>query len=49
MVGSERTVAQTISAAVMAAGPGAMASHRSAAFLWGAHQHPGDERPADTV
>src|SRR5688500_774796 len=33
--GSPRTAAQRVHAAVLAAGPGAMASHRSAAFLWG--------------
>ena len=35
MIGSEPTTAQRICAAVMAAGRDAMASHRSAAFLWG--------------
>ncbi|MDX2382069.1 MAG: DUF559 domain-containing protein [Acidimicrobiia bacterium] len=33
--GTTRTVAQRIAAAVLAAGPGALASHRSAAMLWG--------------
>ncbi len=34
VVGSARTKEQSIAAAVLAAGPGAMASHRSAIFLW---------------
>ena len=32
--GAPQTRHQRIAAAVLAAGPGAMASHRSAAFLW---------------
>lgn len=39
--GTAATVTQRIAAAVLAAAPGAMASHRSAAYLWGI------ERPAD--
>lgn len=35
LYGAEETRAQRIAAAVLAASPGAMASHRSAAFLWG--------------
>ena len=35
LAGTVPTPEQTILAAVFAAGPGAMASHRSAAFLWG--------------
>ncbi len=35
MYGAERTTEQCIAAAVLAAGSGAMASHRSAAHLWG--------------
>ena len=35
MFGAERTTEQTIAAAVLAAGEGALASHRSAAYLWG--------------
>jgi very-short-patch-repair endonuclease len=35
MYGAEVTVEQVIAAAVLAAGRGAMASHRSAAYLWG--------------
>jgi very-short-patch-repair endonuclease len=34
LAGSPETREQRIAAAVLAAGPGAMASHRSAAFLW---------------
>ena len=41
LFGSMATREQTIAAAVLAAGHGAMASHRSAAYLWGV------ERPAD--
>jgi very-short-patch-repair endonuclease len=41
--GTVRTRWQRISAAVLAVGPGALASHRSAAELWGV------ERPADEV
>jgi hypothetical protein len=35
LIGSARTREQRIAAAVLAAGPGAMASHRSAASNWG--------------
>ncbi len=35
MHGSPTTVEQKIAAAVLAAGPGALASHGTAAFLWG--------------
>ena len=35
MVGTPRTRQQAVCAAVLAAGRGALASHRSAAFLWG--------------
>lgn len=35
LYGSPETREQRIAAAVLAAGPGAMASHRSAAYLWG--------------
>jgi very-short-patch-repair endonuclease len=35
LYGSPRTREQAIAAAVLAAGPGATASHRSAAYLWG--------------
>jgi very-short-patch-repair endonuclease len=35
MYGAEKTTEQVIAAAVLAAGDGALASHRSAAFLWG--------------
>jgi very-short-patch-repair endonuclease len=35
MYGADRTSEQVIAAAVLAAGEGALASHRSAAYLWG--------------
>ena len=35
LAGSERTLEQTLTAACLAAGPGAVASHRSAAYLFG--------------
>lgn len=38
--GTAATREQTIAAAVLAAGPGAMASHRSAAYLWGVPRPP---------
>ena len=41
LYGARSTVEMRIEAAVLAAGPGALASHRSAASLWGV------ERPAD--
>ena len=44
LYGAAVTPEQTIAAAVLAAGPGAMASHRSAAYLWGVPR-PGDEPP----
>ena len=47
MFGSEPTPAQTVCAAVLAAGPGAMASHRSAAWLWGIPAQPTD--PVDVL
>lgn len=45
--GSPNTPLQRIAAAVLAAGPGALASHRSAARLWGA-ERPGDD-PVDLL
>lgn len=45
--GTARTAEQRIAAAVRAAGPGAMASHRSAALLWGV-QRPDDD-PVDII
>ena len=47
MIGSDLTVAQRICAAVLGAGRDAMASHRSAAFLWGIPR-PGDD-PIDVL
>ena len=47
LIGSERTRQQRILAAVWAAGLDALASHRSAAFLWGA-QRPDDD-PVDLI
>ena len=47
MFGAEATPKQTICAAVLAAGPGAMASHRSAAWLWGIPAEPTD--PVDVL
>lgn len=43
LVGSAETREQRIAAAVMAAGPGAVASHRSAAHLWGIPRPEDDE------
>jgi very-short-patch-repair endonuclease len=45
--GSSRSREQAIAAAVLAAGPGAMASHRSAAHLWGIPRP--DEDPVDVM
>ena len=45
--GTARTPEQRIAAAVLAAGPGALASHRSAARLWG-EDRPGDD-PVDLI
>jgi very-short-patch-repair endonuclease len=45
--GSTRSREQAIAAAVLAAGPGAMASHRSAALLWGIPRP--DEEPIDVM
>jgi very-short-patch-repair endonuclease len=45
--GSARSVTQRIHAAVLAAGPGAMASHRSAARLWGIERP--DDEPVDVL
>ena len=45
--GSPDTHLQRIAAAVLAAGPGALASHRSAARLWGADRPDGD--PVDLI
>jgi len=45
--GSPRTRQQRIAAAVLSIGGGAMASHRSAAFLWGVQRPRGD--PVDLV
>jgi very-short-patch-repair endonuclease len=42
IIGSPATREQRIAAAVLAAGPGAMASHRSAAYLWGVPRPSGD-------
>ncbi len=47
LVGSPRTAEQQIAAAVLAAGPGAMASHRSAAFLFGVPRP--DDDPVDII
>ncbi|MEX0848465.1 MAG: DUF559 domain-containing protein [Ilumatobacteraceae bacterium] len=47
VVGSPRTREQQITAAVAAAGPGALASHRSGAFLWGVRRPPND--PVDVI
>jgi very-short-patch-repair endonuclease len=47
MFGSEPTPAQAICAAVLASGSGAMASHRSAAWLWGIPAQPTD--PVDVL
>jgi very-short-patch-repair endonuclease len=47
MIGSERTASQAICAAVLAAGRDAMASHRSAAFLWGIPRPEGE--PIDVL
>ena len=47
MVGSARTREQRIAAAVLAAGQGAMASHRSAAHLWGIPRP--DDDPVDIM
>jgi hypothetical protein len=38
--GAPRTFAQRVMAALLAAGPGAFASHRTAAFLWGLIERP---------
>jgi very-short-patch-repair endonuclease len=45
--GSPRTREQRIAAAVLSVGGGAMASHRSAAYLWGVERPPDD--PVDLV
>jgi hypothetical protein len=45
--GAPATHEQRILAAVLACGPGAAASHRSAAYLWGAGAH--DEDPVDVI
>jgi very-short-patch-repair endonuclease len=45
--GTARTPEQRIAAAVLAAGPGALASHRSAARLWGFARPDGD--PVDII
>jgi very-short-patch-repair endonuclease len=47
MFGAERTPIQAIHAAVLAAGNGAMASHRSAARLWGIPRP--DDEPVDLI
>jgi very-short-patch-repair endonuclease len=47
MLGSARTSEQRILAAVLAAGPRAIASHRSAARLWGVDRPDGD--PVDLI
>jgi len=47
LYGSSSSVTQTIHAAVLAAGPGAMASHRSAARLWGIPRP--DDEPVDVL
>jgi very-short-patch-repair endonuclease len=47
MYGVEETPHQTICAAVLAAGPFAMASHRSAAWLWGIPAPP--DEPVDVL
>jgi len=44
IIGSPATTVQAIAAAVLAAGVGALASHRSAAFLWGIPR-PQDDPP----
>jgi very-short-patch-repair endonuclease len=45
--GAPETREQRIAAAVLAAGPGAMASHRSAAYLWGIPRP--DDDPVDVL
>jgi hypothetical protein len=45
--GSPRTREQRIAAALLSIGDGAVASHRSAAFLWGVPRPPGD--PVDVI
>jgi very-short-patch-repair endonuclease len=47
LYGSARSREQSIAAAVFAAGPGAMASHRSAAYLWGVPRP--DTDPIDVI
>ena len=47
LVGAADTREQRIAAAVLAAGPGAMASHRSAAHLWGIPRP--DDDPVDVI
>jgi very-short-patch-repair endonuclease len=47
LYGSPQTKEQAIAAAVLAAGPGAMASHRSAAHLWGIPRP--DDDPIDVM
>jgi hypothetical protein len=47
MIGSPDTPEQRIAAAVLAAGPGALASHRSAARLWGVPRDAAD--PVDLI
>jgi len=45
--GSSRTSEQRINAAVLATGPASLASHRSAAYLWGIPRH--DDEPLDVI
>jgi very-short-patch-repair endonuclease len=47
MYGAEKTTEQAIAAAVLAAGEGALASHRSAAYLWGIPRPEGE--PPDVM
>jgi very-short-patch-repair endonuclease len=47
VIGSPQTRQQQIAAAVLAAGPGAIASHRSAALNWGVDRPPTD--PVDLI
>ncbi|NND75570.1 MAG: DUF559 domain-containing protein [Ilumatobacter sp.] len=47
LAGTPRTPEQAIAAAVFAAGPGALASHRSAARLWGVPRP--DDDPVDVI
>src|SRR5579884_1036998 len=48
LAGSPVSPEQRIAAAVLASGPGAAASHRSAAYLWGLLDH-GSEQPTVTI